>query len=301
MLNLRQVAVGYDEPLLQGLDLDLHRGERWAFLGVNGCGKSTLLRVLSGKLPALEGRRVLGKGVRVGHFEQDQTRALDPEARAVDLVLEAAPLISETRARTALGAMGLSGERGLQQVGTLSGGEKARVALAILAVQEWDVLLLDEPSNHLDVVTVGVLCEALADFVGVVVLVTHDRYLVEQLATHVLLFGAGGVQAFEGLLPEHLEPPEKLDRVVDLKESRQVDHREQKRLQRELERSRRRLVQVEADVAEREAEIDRLDEAMGQAASDAERVLELVQRRGAVSEALDALMAEWEELAELLG
>ncbi len=301
VLNLRKVAVGYDEPLLSGLDLDLHRGQRWAFLGVNGCGKSTLLRVLAGKMQALQGRRILGKGVRVGHFEQDQTRALDPEARAVDLVLQAAPLISETRARKALGALGLSGERGLQTVGTLSGGEKARVAMAMLAVQEWDVLLLDEPSNHLDVVTVGVLCEALAAFAGVVVLVTHDRYLVEQLATHVLVFGASGVQAFEGLRSEHLEPPEKLEQVVEQRESRQDDHKERQRLKRELERSRKRLVQVERLIEDKEGAIEQIDVQMGQAASDAERVLELVEQRQVASGELDELMAEWEELAELLG
>lgn len=300
VLGLREAAGGYGSPLFSGLDFDLHRGERWVFLGANGSGKSTLLKLLSGSLRPLAGNRVLGRGVRVGVFEQDQARALPTELRAVDFVLHAAPLCTELRARSALGALGLSGEAALQLIGTLSGGEKARVALAALSVQQWDVLLLDEPSNHLDVVTVGVLCDALRGFAGAVVLVSHDRFLVEQLATHVLRFDGQGISTREGLLPEHLEPPVSASLLGsgDKCEERAVDYAEQKRLQREADRAARRLVEVEDIVEGLEGRLAELDEGLGAAADDPEEVSRILADRARVATELEAAMAEWEALAQ---
>jgi len=299
VLGLRGVAAGYEAPLFEGVELDLHRGHRWAFLGPNGCGKSTLLKVLAGSLAPLAGTRVLGKGVRVGVFEQDQARSLPPALRAVDHVLAQAPLCTELRARSALGALGLQGDQALQEIGTLSGGEKARVALAALSVRSWDVLLLDEPSNHLDVVTVGVLCEALKRFAGVVVLVSHDRYLVEQLATHVGRFSPQGFEMHEGLEAADLEPTRMPSpQSVERREEAAVDYAEQKRLQREADRNARRLVQVEALVDTLEGKLAALDEELGSAVGDPEAVRRILADREAVAAELEAAMVEWEGLAD---
>ena len=300
VLGLRKAAGGYDQPLFEGLDLDLHRGERWVFLGVNGCGKSTLLKLLAGTLKPLSGNRVLGRGVRVGMFEQDQARALPEDIRAVDHVLEQAPLCTELRARSALGAFGLHGEQALQLIGTLSGGEKARVAMAALSVQQWDVLLLDEPSNHLDVVTVGVLCEALVAFKGAVVLVSHDRYLVERLGTHVLRFDGSTIRASEGLRPEHLEPPKPLSSLLgsgDKSEEGAVDYAEQKRLQREAARAEKRVVVLEEEIDGLERLLAEIDSGLGDAVGDPARIETLLVKRQSTSAALEVLMAEWESLA----
>ena len=296
VLGLRGVAAGWDEPLVSGLDWSMHRGEVWALLGPNGCGKSTLLRVLSGQMRPLAGQRRLGKGVRVGVYEQDQARALDPALRAVDHVTQAAPLSTETQARSALGALGLSGEKALQDIGTLSGGEKARVALAALSVQGWDVLLLDEPTNHLDVVSVGVLVEALRAFAGVVVVVSHDRFLVEELASHVLRFSPDGVELIEGLRREHLEPVQ-AELPSETTASSGASHKERQRRLREAERLEKELAQVEDQVAELEDRLAAVDEELGQASADPRAVERLLGERAQVAAALEAAMGRWEDLA----
>ncbi|MCP4917928.1 MAG: ABC-F family ATP-binding cassette domain-containing protein [Proteobacteria bacterium] len=298
VIGLRDAAGGYGEALFTGLDLGLHRRESWVLLGPNGCGKSTLLKLLSGQLRPMEGRRLLGKGVRVGLYEQDQARALDRTLRAVDHVTSVAPLCTETQARSALGALGLSGEKALQQIGTLSGGEKARVALAALSVQAWDVLLLDEPTNHLDVVSVGVLVEALRAFEGVVVVVSHDRFLVEELATHVVAFSPAGLEVTEGLRPEHLEPAVLGRPDEDESASRGESHKERQRCLRELERMKKELAATEARVTELEGSLEALDGQLAEVASDVKEVTRLLGERAVVEQELEAAMALWEELAE---
>ncbi|MCB9793723.1 MAG: ABC-F family ATP-binding cassette domain-containing protein [Alphaproteobacteria bacterium] len=304
VLQLFGASVGYgDEALLTDVDLDLRRGERWVFLGPNGSGKSTLLKGLSGQLPLLGGRRVLGRGVRVGVYAQDQAQDLPAEETAMEVVLSRAPFCTETRARSALGALGLSGEFALRPVGQLSGGEKARVALASLSVQRLDVLMLDEPTNHLDVVTVEVLTEALADFPGVILIVSHDRRLVERLATHVVLFGGERLVVREGLLPQHLEPPEaqKLSGAGDTSAEAAESHKERQRRLREEERARKELEKVEAKVTQLEARVMEIDEELFEATGDAGRVDTLIRLRVEAASALDDAMARWEALAEQVG
>ena len=297
LLALRGAAAGWDSALFQELGLTLHRGERWALLGANGTGKSTLLKALAGDHPLMTGTRALGKGIRIGVFGQDQTRDLDPDARAMDLVLEGAPFCTETRARSLLGALGLSGEKALQTVGTLSGGEKARVALARLASRELDLLLLDEPTNHLDVVSVAVLADALKAFAGGIVFVSHDRWLVEQLGTHVLVFGEKGLEQHEGVHPQDLEPPALLTEA-DTREGDAGDWKERQKALRERERNQRLLVKAEALIEELEAAVSGIDERMGELSTDIDAITALLKEREAVQNRLDAAMAEWEHLAE---
>ena len=303
VLDLRGVSGGYDRALFTNLDLDLRRGQRWMFLGENGCGKSTLLRILGGGMAPLEGRRMVAKGVRVGIYQQDQALALNPELRAVDAVLDAAPFVTETQARTALGALGLQGEKALQLIGTLSGGQKARVAMATLTVRELDVLLLDEPTNHLDVLSVGVLAQAICDFEGVVVVVTHDRFLIEQCATHVLRFSQTGLDVHQGLLPKDLLPPDQivLETAQDGAggEEAFLSHKERQRQKREAERARKELSKVETRITQLESEIEGVHAQMAQHATDLAKILDLDTQLRALDAELEAKMARWEELGEL--
>ena len=305
VVDLRGVSGGYDRVLFSNLDLDMRRGQRWMFLGENGCGKSTLLRILGGGMAPLEGRRMLAKGVRVGIFQQDQALALNPEIRPVDAVLEAAPFVTETQARTALGALGLQGEKALQLIGTLSGGQKARVALACLTVRELDVLLLDEPTNHLDVVSVGVLAQAIQDFEGVVVVVTHDRFLIEQCATHVLRFSQAGLDVHEGLRASDLLPPDQIVFESEMdgegEEEAALSHKERQRLKRESERARKELSKVEARVTALETEIEGVHAQMAEHATDLAKIQELDTRLRALDAELEEKMERWEELGEQLG
>jgi ATP-binding cassette subfamily F protein 3 len=303
VLGLRDLSAGYETPLFSDLELSFHRGENWLFLGANGCGKSTLLRVLAGKLAPLSGRRLLGRGVRIGHFEQDQVKALPQESTGVEHVMECAPLIDELQARTALGALGLHGAQALQPIHELSGGEKARVALAALAVQPLDVLLLDEPTNHLDVVSVTVLVDAIRAFPGVVVAISHDRFLIQQLATHVVRFDAGGLDVHEGLQPRDLEPPDKVEVVVEQAASKGVavvSHKERQRQKRARERARKDVLKAEAQVEALEQRLATLDQDLADHAGDPKRVQSLLQERPRVEDELAQAMDRWEALEEAL-
>jgi ATPase subunit of ABC transporter with duplicated ATPase domains len=201
------VGAGGDEgeplkPIIQDCNIVIERGMRIAVRGPNGAGKSTLLSALSGKLAPVSGKRVEGDGLALGTFTQDLAQDLDQKERAVDVVTSTVraydPTISDEQARGALGALGLVKEKALRVVGELSGGEKARVALASFVLIPHNVLLLDEPSNHLDVSTIEVLTRALRDFAGAVLVVSHDRQLLEALEpTHVITVKDGRAEMEE--------------------------------------------------------------------------------------------------------
>ncbi len=289
-------------PVFQDLDYTLISGSRVALVGPNGCGKSTLLRALAGLLRPTAGRRRKAEGLRVGVFTQESTRDLAPEPSAVEQVLQAAPTASPEQARSVLGALGLSGDDALRPTGSLSGGERARVVLASLALRRHDLLLLDEPSNHLDAVTVGVLAEALASFDGTLLICTHDRFLVESTATHVAKVVDGAVVVREGVQPRDFEPSA-LRRARSEQGSSRAGadaHLARKRRSRERDRLQRRRVAIEAELEDGERRMAELDEQMVTAATDHQRLRELSARRSALQSASDGLYDEWEQLEAAL-
>eukprot|EP00667_Euglena_gracilis_P003096 EG_transcript_3104 len=191
-LELRGAAFGWgDVPIVQRATVLIEKGDRIVVRGPNGAGKSTLLRALSGELPLKAGQRLEGAGLTVGFFKQDLAQELPMDERAVDVVQKAGwkvnPELSATEVRTILGSLGLTQDKSIREIGFLSGGEKARVALGCFALVPHNLLLLDEPSNHLDVETVASLVDAIREFKGGVVVVSHDRAFCESLGcTHVV-------------------------------------------------------------------------------------------------------------------
>mmetsp|Transcript_136006 Transcript_136006/g.235939 ORF Transcript_136006/g.235939 Transcript_136006/m.235939 type:complete len:865 (-) Transcript_136006:849-3443(-) len=191
-LELTDAAFGWGEkPIVTGVSLRIDKGFRIVVRGPNGAGKSTMLRALSGDLPLKSGKRREGEGLKLGFFQQDLAQELPQDKIAVDVVqmagLEHNPLLTARETRTTMGALGLSGDKSIREIGYLSGGEKARVALARFALVPHNLLLLDEPSNHLDIETVESLTDALKSFKGAVVVVSHDRNFCESLGcTHVI-------------------------------------------------------------------------------------------------------------------
>jgi ATP-binding cassette subfamily F protein 3 len=205
LITLEGVAAGYktDAPVLGQLDLRLDSDERVALLGANGNGKTTFLRLLSGSLKPQAGKIVRSGKLRVGYFAQDQAEQLDPRATALSLLARLLPKAREAEQRAHLGRFGLIGERALTEVGRLSGGEKARLVFALNSCAKPHLLLLDEPTNHLDVDARQALVQALNEFPGAVVLVSHDSHLIELIADRLWLVAGGTVAPFDGDLDDY--------------------------------------------------------------------------------------------------
>src|SRR5207245_1519679 len=178
-------------------DFEVERGERVALVGPNGAGKSTLLRLLAGVLPLDGGERALGAHVAAHYYAQHQLDALTPTLAVLEELERAAPELGLTRLRTILGAFLFSGDAVDKKIAVLSGGEKARVALAKMLVRPAALLCMDEPTNHLDLAAREVLEEALAGFPGTIVFISHDRYFINRLATTI-------VEIVRGILTRHL-------------------------------------------------------------------------------------------------
>ena len=202
----RQVAViedishSYGERILfLGASLEVERGDRIAFVGPNGAGKSTLLRLVMGLETPQEGQATLGAhNVVAGYFEQNQAEALNLEKTVIDTLFEAVPDWSQSQVRSLLGSLGFSNDAVFKQVGQLSGGEKARLALALLLVSPCNLLVLDEPTNHLDIPAKEMLEDALRAYEGAALIVSHDRYFIGQVANRIVELRDGELVLYRG-------------------------------------------------------------------------------------------------------
>ena len=201
VFRLQGVSYGYgDKLLLENLDLTVYRGQRLGIMGPNGCGKTTLLRLLAGELSPQEGMLHVGGGVRWAYYSQTGTEELPEEKATLDVMSEQG--VDHPVARHLLARFGIRGDDVFKTVGQLSGGQKSRLLLACLVLTKANVLLLDEPTNHLDLMARDVLQEALQVFEGTLILVTHDRYLLDQLVDHLLVFEEGQCREFAGSYSE---------------------------------------------------------------------------------------------------
>src|SRR5262249_4888721 len=198
LISLHNTAIGYEpgKPVLSEISLRFDPDDRIALLGKNGNGKSTLAKLLAEKLSPMAGDVTRSRKLVVGYFAQHQLDELDGLLTPVETLSHFRPKLNPTELRTRLGAMGLSGDKALTKVGQLSGGERARLMLALATLDKPNLLLLDEPTNHLDIDAREELLTALNDFDGAVILVSHDRRLIEATADRLLLVSDGHVTPF---------------------------------------------------------------------------------------------------------
>ncbi len=304
VLSLHDLLVGYDpaEPLLAVDEVVLRRGQQVALLGPNGTGKTTLLRTILGELSPLSGRVRIGAGVHMGYFAQAHA-GLDPEKSVLDTILDAG-LPSLSRARDLLGRYRFSGDDVFKQVGDLSGGEQARVALAVLALQGANFLLLDEPTNHLDIPSQEVLQEVLDNFEGTVLMVSHDRYLIQALSTQVWAIAEEQLSTFSGYdryqawRQQRRGGPTMDPEVEESRRQRDARRAAQRAAQREAERQARERVEVEEAILQLEDQIERLESqlAAASAAQEVDRVTELGIEHRELQEELEAQMERWAAL-----
>jgi ATP-binding cassette subfamily F protein 3 len=305
----QDMVVGYDReaPLFRSPDLDLRRGECAALLGPNGSGKTTLLKTVLGQVEPLDGYARLGASLRIGYFAQVHTD-LDPERSVLDTILEAENL-ALGEARSFLARFLFTGDDVFKRIGDLSGGERSRVALAKLVLQRANFLLLDEPTNHLDVASQEVLEAVMDGFPGTILLVTHDRYLVDRLATQLWIIEPQdqALHVFEGTWAEYVEvQSQEADRDTVRqakdkwsKEQREA-RREEKRAQRDQDERQRRAAVLEAEIHQLEQELDALKEEIA-SASEAQQAMRLHELGTLYSELEGRLQQRLDLWAELAG
>jgi ATP-binding cassette subfamily F protein 3 len=280
----------------------IRRGQRVALLGANGSGKTTFLKAVLGEMEPLEGHIRTGASVRIGYLPQNRDW-LDPSYTVLEQVMAESDL-SIAEARHLLGRFLFSGDDVFKSIGALSGGELARVALAILTVRGANLLVLDEPTTHLDVVSQEVLQDVLKNFGGTILFVSHDRYLIDELATDVWFIRDGMMEQFEGNYSAYAEARQQMaaSEPVEAEKQTSVDE-ERRRRRREQLAARRRAERLETVEREIEALEQRLEEMAAHierasAAQDAGRVHELGQEYDELERALSDYIAEWEQLAE---
>ncbi len=262
LLQLEQVSAGYGERrILSDVGLTLAPGDRIGLLGHNGAGKSTLIRVLAGELQPQSGRLKPAKHLHIGYFAQHQLEQLRPQDSPLQHLLRLDPKASEQSLRDFLGGFGFAGERALEPVAPLSGGEKSRLVLALLVYQRPNLLLLDEPTNHLDLEMRHALAQALQDFSGAMVLVSHDRSLLRSTSDQLLLVSGGQVEPFDGDLddyPKWLAEQRSAGGEAETTETKAHSAQARRDRKRQQAEQRRRLQPLRDQLQKLEQDLDRL-------------------------------------------
>ncbi|MHA2957521.1 ABC-F family ATP-binding cassette domain-containing protein [Priestia megaterium] len=313
VLNLENVSIGYDEHkyVVQQANLRIKKGESLALVGPNGVGKSTLLKGIVDKLSFKTGTISFGSNVMVGYYDQEQAN-LTSNKTVLNEIWDDYPSKPEKEIRTALGNFLFSGDDVLKIVSTLSGGEKARLALAKLMLQKANFLILDEPTNHLDLDSKQVLENALIDYPGTLLFVSHDRYFINRIANKIAELSPEGVEEFLGDYDYYVEKKAEIEEIKELENIKANEERtvkvdkqsyKQDKEQKKLMRQRtRRIEEIEIEINKLEAAQAENEELLcdPEIYQNHEEVSRLNGENEKISSQLSTLMEEWEELQLLL-
>ncbi len=311
VVRVEGLSKSFAEPLFQDVTFDVLRGERWGILGPNGSGKTTLVRCLLGQCEPDEGRVARGAEVKVGYFDQ-LLRCLDDDEQAVDAIRPDHKEFFEQQRRDLLARFGLADDMVFQKVSSLSGGERNRAALAMLAASDANFLVLDEPTNHLDLWARESLERSLKAFNGTLLFVSHDRYFLNRVADHILVIGPDRCYVIEGNYETYLYLAKQRLAADDgtSSETSEAPATTKKRPQSDKKSARRRrkfpyrkVEDIEAEIAEREARIDELHAALADpaVARDGKRIKQATAELKEQQQTLTTLYEHWEEAEELNG
>jgi ATP-binding cassette, subfamily F, member 3 len=312
VLRAQDLVVGYekDKPLVRAERLDIERGQRVAIVGANGIGKTALLRTMLSEINPLEGHVRLGSNAKVAYLSQAHAE-LDSDRSALETLTSLGCALPQ--ARDLLGSVRLSGDEALKRIGELSGGQRSRVGLARLMLQRPNVLFVDEPTNHLDIPSTEIVQRALQSFEGTVILVSHDRYLVQSVATHIWAVAEGGIRCILGGWESYLQWRDDLaaqgpadaptrKKANSDKNRKKADYQEARKQSNLLQRLRRRHEEVVSEVEAAETALAQLSDDISAAgeAGDIQRIEELGKKYEQLDSGLQALWTEWEQLEEQL-
>lgn len=307
VLTVEEAAVGYDNQILsEPINLDIRKMNAVAIVGPNGIGKSTLIKSIVGQIPFIKGEARFGANVEVGYYDQTQSK-LTPHNSVLDELWNDFKLTPEVEIRNRLGAFLFSGDDVKKTVGMLSGGERARLLLAKLSMENNNFLILDEPTNHLDIDSKEVLENALIDFDGTLLFVSHDRYFINRVATQVLELSEEGSTLYLGDYDYYLEKKAELEvlaaaqaEAVPVSSTEEVtsnDYHLQKQNQKELRKITRRIEQLEVEMEELDQKIQAINETM-HSTNDAADLVQLQSELDQLTVQQEAVMEEWAELSE---
>lgn len=309
------VGEGADKKeLIKSLTMNVRRGEHVAIIGANGIGKTSILKLIQGIIPHEGGNISWGGNVKISYFEQEHA-ILDPHKTVLEEIMDRYPRLSEQQARSVLGAVLLTGENVFKPISVLSGGERAKLCFAIMALNRGNVLVLDEPTNHLDLSTKEVLEDALAEFGGTIILVSHDRYLLNKVASRIIEIKHDEVNSYEGDFDAYSEAVNaasqlKMQSEAEIKraeeekaykenKARQYRSKEQRAADAQ---KRNRIRELEKEIEDTEVLIFELENAISdpEIASDYSKMSEKCKELEEAKTALDQKMDEWAELSDQL-
>lgn len=299
-LFVKDLVFGYDKPLGE-ISLAVERGQKIGVIGSNGTGKSTLLKTITGLIPPLSGDVLFGVKTRVGYFDQT-IAATKSELSVLEDFRAEFPELNDGEIRKTLGGFLLSGDDVFKCVKDLSGGEKVRLALSKIFRRRPNFLILDEPTNHMDIIGKETLEKLLMDFSGTVIVVSHDRYLINRVAKSLIVFENGGVRYFDGTFDEYEEreketaeevAKEKPEKTKKTGGERYVESKEEARRKHRVEFLEKKITALEEELSRVQAKLD--DETVN---TDYKKVMAVEEEIKTIEEKLDPLITEWTELSE---
>ena len=305
VLRCNGLKMAFDEKLLfENTDVEVNRGERVFLLGANGCGKTTLFKIITGEISPVEGTSKIGANIQVGYFDQKQQN-LSLEKDAIDEVWDAYPAMTQTEVRNAMAVFLFKNDEVYTPVSSLSGGERARIALIKLMLSGSNFLILDEPTNHLDIKSREALEDALLNYDGTMFVVSHDRYFINKLATKIYYMENRGVEKYDGDYT-YFSGKRKATAVkvaeVRKESSSKLDYKAQKQFEAEIRKLKNTISATEKEIEETEQLISELEEQLmlPENATDFEKSMGISKMLEENKEKLETLYEKWEECSFML-